>query len=346
MNGQSPEGVRHPLTDRPEGASAVQVADGVLWMRLPLPMALNHINVYALDDGDGWTIVDTGMMSVHAREVWAALLAGPLGGRAVRRVVVTHHHPDHVGLAADFVARGAELVMPRTAWLMARMMTAVEHPVHPPESVEFYRRNGVSGAILAEWLGKRPFNFMDCVAMLPLGYTRLAEGAVIRMGGRTWDVRMGNGHAPEHATFWSRDDGLVIGGDQFLPGISPNLGVYATEPEADPAHEWIEACERLSDFARDDQFVLPGHKLPFVGLPFRLRQMIANHHEALLRLEAALAVPLRATETFSTLYKREIGEREFGLALAEAVGHLNHLHQTGRAVRRMGEDGAWRWQRA
>ena len=119
---------------------------------------------------------------------------------------------------------------------------------------------------------ERPFNFADCVAPLPLGFNRMSDGDTISIGGRLWDIRMGNGHAPEHATFWSRDDNLVIGGDQLLPSISANLGVYATEPEADPVAEWLEACERFMPFARDDQLVLGGHKLPFTGLPLRLRR--------------------------------------------------------------------------
>ena len=185
------------------------------------------------------------------------------------------------------------------------------------------------------------YGFFDIVADMPLGFRRIKEGDVIRFGGRTWDVRIGNGHAPEHATFWSRDCDLVIGGDQLLATISPNLGVYATEPEADPVGDWLESCETLSVFADDRHLVLPGHKLPFTGLPFRAGQLIENHVAALDRLESFLVAPHTAVEWFDTLYRRDIGTGEYGLALVEAVAHLNHLHQAGRATRVMREDGAW-----
>jgi glyoxylase-like metal-dependent hydrolase (beta-lactamase superfamily II) len=337
-------GIAHPWRTPPAPGEAIAVAEGVLWMRLPLPMALTHVNVYALDDGDGWTVVDTGLMSARTREAWAVLLDGPLRGRPVTRVVVTHHHPDHAGLAGDFVARGATLAMTRSAWLLTRMLTLDEQAVPPPESMAFYRRAGLSPERLERMASSRPFNFADCVAPLPLGYARLIEGQTITMGGRVWDIRMGHGHAPEQATFWSRDDALVLGADQLLPDISPNLGVYPTEPEADTVTDWLESCTALRDHAREDQLVLPGHKLPFTGLPHRLDRLIANHHGALKRLEAALETPLTAPETFAALYQRGIGDGEYGLALAEAIGHLNHLHQTGRARRWLADDGAWRWQ--
>lgn len=336
--------IAYPVTTPPAEGQVVQIAPGILWVRLPLPMKLDHVNCYVLDDGDGWTILDTGIASNRTRAIWEALLAGPLAGKSVKRVVVTHHHPDHVGLAGWFMARGAELLMPRTAWLMARMLTLDVQATYPPESVQFYTRAGMNADVMATRLAERPFNFADCVAPLPLGFTRLHDGATLRMGGRTWVIRMGDGHAPEHATFWSTDGSLVLGGDQLLPSISPNLGVYPTEPDADPVGNWLSACERLLPHATPDQLVLPGHKLPFTGLPLRLHQMIENHHAALARLETALAVPLRAGECFAPLYKREIGAAEYGLALVEAIGHLNHLLQTGRAKRWLDPDGAWLWQ--
>ncbi len=338
------QGIRYPFADPPAEGETTALADGVLWMRLPLPMALDHVNVYALDDGDGWTIIDTGFASKRSRAIWNALLDGPLAGKPVHRVVVTHHHPDHVGLAGWFITKGARLHMPRTGWLMARMLTLDVQPTYPPETMEFYRRAGMDAAVLEKRQAERPFNFADCVVPLPLGYARLAEGGTITMGGRVWDIRMGNGHAPEHATFWSRDDNLVIGGDQLLPSISPNLGVYPTEPEADPVADWLEACERLRPFAADDQLVLGGHKLPFTGLPLRLTQMIDNHHGALARLIEFLAEPRTAGECFPPLFKRSIGPGEYGLALVEAVAHVNHLHLAGRTRRHLNDDGAWVYQ--
>ncbi|KPP84011.1 MAG: Zn-dependent hydrolase [Rhodobacteraceae bacterium HLUCCA08] len=337
-------GIRYPWDAPPERGTAIEVATGVLWMRLPLPMALDHVNVFALDDGDGWTLIDTGVDSRKGRALWQELLDGPLAGRPVTRVICTHHHPDHVGLAGWFVARGAALAMPRTGWLMARMLVLDEQASYPPETVQFYTRAGMRADILAQRMDERPFNFADCVHTLPLGYTRLTEGQTITIGGRDWIVRMGDGHAPEHATFWSVDGELVLGGDQLLPSISPNIGVYPTEPEADPLADWLAACARLAPHATEAQLVLPGHKLPYRGLPTRLDQLAENHHGALARLVDHLAEPRRARDCFAPLFKREIDEGAYGLALVEAVAHLNHLHQAGRARRRLGDDGAYWFQ--
>ncbi|WP_102109163.1 MBL fold metallo-hydrolase [Oceaniglobus roseus] len=334
-----------PWAEPPAAGETVEVAEGVLWARLPLPMKLDHVNVYVLDDGDGWCVVDTGFGTRKTRAIWETLLAGPLAGKPVSRVLVTHHHPDHIGLAGWFQAQGAELIATRTAWLMARMLVLDEQPLPPPETRAFWKSAGMDPAVLAQRMAERPFNFADVVAPLPLGFTRILEGSVLRLGGRDWDVRIGNGHAPEHATLWAREGDLVLGGDQLLATISPNLGVYATEPLADPVADWLEACERLSSFATEERLVLPGHKLPFTGLPLRMRQLIGNHHGALARLEAFLAVPATAADCFGVLFRRQIGSAEYGLALVEAMAHCLHLWHAGRVTRDLRADGAWVWAR-
>lgn len=338
--------LRYPVETPPEPGQVTELAEGVLWFRQPLPMALDHVNCYALDDGDGWTIVDTGFDTKKSRGIWQALLAGPLSGKPVHRLLVTHHHPDHVGLAGWFqTEHGAELVTTRTAWLMARMLTLDEHLVPTNETLAFWRSAGMDPAVYVKRQRERPFNFADIVAPLPLGFRRIKEGDSLTVGGRNWSVRIGNGHAPEHATLWSQDDDLVIGGDQLLSSISPNIGVYATEPDADPVADWLEACERLKPFARDSHLVLPGHKLPFFGLPFRMQQLIDNHHGALQRLLDYLETPRTAGECFAPLFKRQVDEGVYGLALVEAMAHANHLYQLGQVSRSRRDDGAWLFQR-
>jgi len=274
------------------------------------------------------------------------MIGGPLAGKPIRRVVLTHHHPDHVGLAGWLQSEfGAELLTTRTAWLFARMLTLDIQEVPVAETLAFWRSAGMQTDIFDKRAVERPFNFGDVVAPMPLGFTRLQQGQTINMGGRTWDIHIGNGHAPEHATFWSRDDGLVISGDQILSSISPNIGVYATEPMADPIRDWLEACERFSLLARADQLVLGGHKLPFIGLPRRMGQLIDNHHGALRRLIEYIESPKAASECFMPLFKRSIDDSEYGLALVESVAHLSHLYQTGVATRTRRHDDAWVYQR-
>ncbi len=344
-----PSGIDHPWEHAPEPGAVTQVAPGILWARLPLPMKLDHVNVYILDDGTHWTLIDTGLDWAKSRAAWQALLAGPLAGKPVGRVILTHHHPDHIGLAGWFAERGAEVWATRVAWLFGRMLTLDHHHRPTPQHLEFRRRAGMPEDLLAAYAQEQPFNFSTCVAPIPLGFRAIDEGEEVAMAGRRWTVHFGHGHAPAHATFWS-GDGLVLAGDQVIAGISSNISVYPTEPEADPLGDWLESCHRLRTHARPEHLVLPGHKLPFRGLAYRLTQLIENHEHALTRIEADLGRgPLTAVETFPAIFKRPIGAGEYGLALGEAVAHMNHLLRTGRVTREPDPDsgpepdGAWKF---
>ena len=168
----------------------------------------------------------------------------------------------------------------------------------------------------------------------------------MEIGKDKWMVHIGNGHAPEHATLWGEKNNLVLAGDQIISSISPNLGVYATEPDADPVGEWIESCERFLLFAKSQQLVLSGHKLPFTGLSARLNQLVRNHRSCLDRLLSFLSVPRSACDCFEPLFKKKIGKEEYLLALAESVAHLNHLQKLGAVVRDVDCQGVYRYTRA
>ena len=334
--------LRFPWEDPPGRGEAIEVADGILWVRLPLPMRLDHVNVYVLDEGDHWTIVDTGMDLASAREVWAELLAGPMAGKPVGRVVITHHHPDHIGLLGWFADKDAEIWATRLGWTLGRMLQLDHNDVPPPEQLAFRRLAGMPEDMLAAFAKETPFNFSRCTAPIPLGYNVIAEGDTVRMGGRDWHVQFGHGHAPDHATFWT--DGIVLAGDQIIPGISSNVGVYPSEPEANPLDDWLQSCRKLREIV-GDELILPGHKLPFHGGAFRLTQLIENHEHALDRIMDALEHgPLTAAQVFTPVFKREIGGTQYGLALAESVAHMNYLHQAGRVTRIL-RDGAWVYER-
>ncbi len=337
--------IRTPWEEPPATGAATEIAPGLLWIRLPLPMVLDHVNVYALDEGDSWTIIDTGIHSRRSVALWEEILAGPLQGRPVSRVILTHHHPDHIGMAGWLMERfGATLWATRTSWLMARMLILDVEEAPTPQALAFSRAAGMNLEIYEARKAERPYNFADICHPIPVGYTRVQEGDMICGGGRDWDVRLGGGHAPDHLTLWSRDDNLVIAGDQILPSISPNIGVYPTEPEADPLSDWLAACDRLARHAREDHLVLPGHKLPFTGLPLRMQQLRDNHHGALDRLRVFLQEPHSAADCFPLLFKRRIDRGTYGLALVESVAHLNHLLHAGEVRRWRREDGAWLWQ--
>ena len=334
--------IRFPFETPPAEGEAIDIAPGIKWLRLPLPMKLDHVNIYALEDGDGWCIIDSGFYSKRMVKTWGKILTEALGGKPVTRILVTHHHPDHVGMAGWLQSEhGAELVSTRTSWLFARMLLLDNQATPTPETIAFYESAGMDPEIVEERRTQKPFNYADIVHPMPLGFRRIQQGDTLKIGARTFDVHIGNGHAPEHATLWSRDDNIVIAGDQILPGISPNLGVYATEPDADPVDGWLEACERFAAMATEDHFVLPGHKLPFTGLPARMHQLITNHHSALDRLLDHLETPSTAAQCFMPLFKRSINGGEYGLALVESIAHLNHLHQQGKISRTRNDAGAW-----
>ncbi|MGF1551994.1 MAG: MBL fold metallo-hydrolase [Paracoccaceae bacterium] len=339
--------IRHPFREPPAPGEAVEVADGVLWARLPLPMALDHVNLYALDDGAaGWTLIDTGLAWARGRAAFERLRTGPLGGRPIHRVILTHHHPDHVGLAGDLAREGSAIVATRVAWLTARMLTLDVNDRPDAQQIAFRRRAGVTGAALDAYAAERPFNFADAVAPIPLGFRSIGEGDTIEAGGRRWRVRLGEGHAPAQATLWAEDGSLVLAGDQILPGISPNIGVYPTEPEADPLGGWLESCARLMAATGEaDPLALGGHKTPFRGIARRLGQLIDNHASALERIMAALAErPATAEDLFDPIFGRSIGRAEHGLALVEAVAHVNHLAARGLIRAEADADGALVWR--
>ena len=336
--------LHYPFPTHPGTYDAPEVAPGIRWLRLPLPMALDHVNCYALEDDDGWTLIDSGMSTRHSKAIWLALLAVPLHGKPVTRLIVTHHHPDHIGLAGWFQAQGVELLTTRTAWLYARMLTLDEQRLPSPEALLFYQRAGLDAAGREAKALERPFNFSDVVSPLPLGFTRICEGDILTAGGRRWLIRFGHGHAPDHAMLWSLDDNLILAGDQLLPTISANIGVYPTEPADDPLTAWLDSTRALMPHARDDHLVLPGHKLPYLGLPFRLAEMAADHEAALDRLWTHITTPKRATDCFPVLFKRPIGPETFGMALCESIAHLNCLLHRGLVSRDLSSEGAWLWR--
>ena len=331
----------YPFDEAPKEGQVFEIVPGIYWSRVKLPMYIDHVNVYILKDDCGLTIIDTGLNVSSCVANWKAILRNNFKGLSVNRVISTHHHPDHVGLAGWFKSEyKSEIWMSRTAWLMARMLTLDVQEEVSSEAIKFWKSAGMPLDRVREKIKKRPINFADGVAQIPLGYQRVFDEQKIKIGDNLWKVRLGNGHAPDHVTLWNTNLKVLIAGDQVLPGISSNLSVYPTEPMANPVGEWIETCVRFKKYSVESNYlVLPGHKLPFYGLQERLNHLIANHQNAFSRIKGELTKGSRTTvELFRTIFKREIGESEYGLALGEAVGHLNYLYHTGQVRRTIKEN--------
>lgn len=336
-------GLTFPQPALPEPGKAVAVAEGVLWMRLPLPMALDHVNVYAIRDGEGWVIVDCGLCTSAIMALWDELFVGALEGLPVTRVLVTHLHPDHLGAAGWICERfDAPLMMSQLEYCAARMMVA-DDSMGPSASGEtFYRRQGWDDEDIARWK-RRHGGFSNSMSAIPRQYVRLSERDVLTIGGRDWTVVTGRGHSPEHVCLWRKDDNVLVSGDQILPKISSNIGVWPLEPLEDPLGDWLASLEDLKGRLHPDCLVLPSHGEPFRGVIARLEALIRGHEVGLTRLKRTLRQPARAIDVFGSLFARQIGPELLGMATAEAVAHLNYLERRGQALRRRDTDGVEWW---
>ena len=341
------EDLQFPYAEAPESGTLREIAPGVNWLRMPLPfVGLDHINLWLLEDGDGWTIVDCGMRSRKIQEHWERIFDECLDGRPIKRVLVTHFHPDHVGLAGWLVERwGVDLWMTRTEWLFGRMLCLDAQETAPESVIAFYRSAGMDQATLDKLKEQGFGNYRRSVTAIPESFQRIVDGDSIHIGGRAWRVIVGHGHAPEHACFHCPELGLLISGDQILPGITPHIGVYPGEPEANPLAEYLASLRRFYQVP-PETLVLPSHKLPFKGLHKRLDELAAHHRERLELLYGACADPQTVLDTLPVLFHRKFDLFETYLALGESLAHLRYLIDEGRLRRETGPDGVHRYQRS
>lgn len=338
------------MTPEPTAAGATAplaepfaVAEGILRLKIPVPIKeLEFVNAYLLDDGDGWTVVDVGFGDDPTRALWRALMAnGPLAERPIRRIVVTHYHPDHYG-AAGWLSRetGAPIHMIPGGHALAQRLAGTDAEEAAANAAAHYRRCGFSAEEAAEMAaGGRGLSrtYPDLVGLVE----PLDAAVPLRAGGTTWAVIETAGHSPFHACLWSPERNLLLVGDQILPKISPNVGVAWWNPELDGVGAFLEANARVVA-AVGDPLTLPGHNEPFSGIAARAAE-IAAQHEA--RLSAAVAAiserPRTVREILPFLFKRPLAGFHMLLANGEALSHLNHLVATKRIVRSVDGDGTW-----
>jgi glyoxylase-like metal-dependent hydrolase (beta-lactamase superfamily II) len=337
--------MRYEDVEPPATGETRVLAPGVKWVRLALPFPPEHINVWLLDDGEGWAIVDTGLAREDAKLAWEAVFATQLEGRPVTRLICTHFHPDHMGLASWICRRwNVELWTTLGEYYTARAVHAQGSPEDVAKKVAFYRSNGVGADGIGQFA--TPENlYRRGVPDLPAHYRRISGGVALRVGGVDWLPIIGRGHCPEHACLWARELGVLIGGDIVLPRITPNIGVWPAEPFADPLRDYLASLDGFAGVP-EDTLILPAHGQPYRGVNARIVDIRTHHEERLaILLDAAREAPagLRAVDCFRLLFRREIGPGNIGLATGEALAHLHLLESRGAIARARDAGGAWRF---
>jgi glyoxylase-like metal-dependent hydrolase (beta-lactamase superfamily II) len=319
----------YPFTVVPEPGTAVPLADRMLWVRLPVPGALRHINVWLLDDGDAWTLVDTGMNVPESRAAWEGPLHAHLGGRPIRRIVCTHHHPDHAGLAQYLAERhGAEVLM--TAGedaVLRRVEQALADEQLEAARIAAVEAEGlrVEGA-LAQVI--RLERYRGVMSGLPPRVTHVADGETLVAGGRAWAARVLGGHTDAQLVLHCEADGLLISADQVLPRITSNVGIFPERADANPLASYLSSFEVLEQLP-EDVLVLPAHGNPFRGLRTRIAQLREHHAETLASILPLLSEPRTAAELARELYTRPLDALNTYLAMAETLAHVRYLVHSG-----------------
>jgi glyoxylase-like metal-dependent hydrolase (beta-lactamase superfamily II) len=333
----------YPVAEPPKPAEVVEVAPGILWARIPLPFRLDHINVYLIDDGVGWAILDTGIGNDATRAVWDALATGPLAGRRFTRLIVTHFHPDHIGLAGWLCERfGLPLLTSQTSYLGCLNISLSPGALDAKPYRDFYLRHGMDAAT-TQRVATQGHGYLKMVSGLPPTFSRLVAGDTLEIGGRSFEVLTGNGHAPEQVMLYCAADRVFLAADQVLAKITPNVSVWAVDPEGDPLGLYIRSLGELKARVPEDALVLPGHQLPFYGLHVRSEQLIA-HHEARCALiaEAARAEPRSAAELVPVLFSRQLDPHQMSFAFSEVQAHVNYMVRRGELTWSEGADGVER----
>lgn len=332
--------LEYPHSSRPDPRVLIDVAPGVRWLCMPLPFSLNHINLWLLGEGKHCVLVDTGLGDATTRDHWQAIFAA--SGESLEQVVLTHYHPDHAGNAAWLAeTHAAPVWMSSAEYFLGHALLTETAGYDIPAMVEHFRRHGLDDA-RCERFTQRGNVYAKGVPSLPRQYRRLIDGDTITLAGNEWQVIMGYGHSPEHASLYCEALRVLISGDMLLPRITTNVNVPASMPEEDSVRRFLDSVRR---FARlpEDTLVLPSHGLPFRGVHTRIRQLEVHHAERDALLVKTLNEPLSAVELLGTLFPFELDMHQLMFAMGETIAHLNHLVQRKQARRIVGEDGIIRF---
>jgi glyoxylase-like metal-dependent hydrolase (beta-lactamase superfamily II) len=335
----------------PSPGETMEVAPGVRWIRMALPFALDHINLWLLrdeiDGRPGWTVVDTCITRDETKAQWEKLFETQLEGLPILRVIVTHMHPDHVGLAWWLCERwNAPLWISATDFNAARVASQSTTGFGGPTAADFFASHGLTDPDSLEKIRARASYYPSMVPDVPRRFRRMQDGDIVKVGGRDWRCIAGYGHAPEHIALYCDELRVLISGDMLLPRISTNVSVYDVEPESNPLRQFLQSIDRFNELPADT-LVLPSHGKPFRGMHERVRQLHAHHEERLQEvIDACRERPQSAADVLPVLFKRKLDLHQTTFAMGESVAHLHALWHDGRLKRQQDAQGVWRFSLA
>lgn len=341
--------LEYPWPETPPPGETIEVAPGIHWLSMPLPFQLDHINLWLLADDRGanagtdagWTVVDTGIGDSRTREIWETLFAR---FHPVKRVILTHYHPDHAG-NADWICRrfGVEMWTTQGEYLTAHAVRSSGAGYTSQAVLSVFKKNGLPADKAESMAAIRGNNrYSALVPEFPVAYRRIIEGDRVRVGGRDWEAIVGHGHAPEHLSLYAKDLNVVIAGDMLLSTISTNVSVWSIDPEGDPLRLFLQSIQRYRELPAD-VLVLPSHGKPFRGAHARVRQLEEHHEHRFAELKRGLKEPRSAGELLQVLFRRPLDTHQTFFAMGEAIAHLHYLYYAGQARRTLGADGVMRY---
>ncbi|MET0605897.1 MAG: MBL fold metallo-hydrolase [Beijerinckiaceae bacterium] len=325
-----PANLSFPFATPPGAGQVIDVAPGLLWARFALPFRLDHVNIYLIEDGDGYAAIDAGIGDEPTRAAWRALLAGPLRGKRLTRLIVTHFHPDHIGLAGWLCEEfGLPLLTSQTSYLGCLNISLSPGALDAKVYRDFYLRHGLDPETTAR-VATQGHAYLRMVTGLPPIFLRLVAGDRLSIGSRAFDVLTGDGHAPEQLMLYSAAEKILIAADQVIEKITPNVSVWAVDPDGDPLGLFVRSLRALKSDLPSDVLVLPGHRLPFVGLHERCDELIAHHEERCdMIAKAAGAAPRSVAELVPFVFTRALDPHQLSFAFSEVFAHVNYMLRRG-----------------
>jgi glyoxylase-like metal-dependent hydrolase (beta-lactamase superfamily II) len=339
---ESPTNLSFPFSEPPAFGAAVLVSSGIWWVRMPLPFQLNHINLWLLDDGDGWVIVDTGLATEETIALWQEIFRSTLASKPIKRLIVTHFHPDHFGLAGWIAEKfHPEILMSATEWSIGQLLSRGPSSESSARTDAYDKACGYSESATALIPDRDKYHRR--VGAPPRDFTPLREGDELKIGARSWRVIIGRGHSPEHVCLFSASDNILIAGDQVLARVSPNISVWPADPLANPLAEFFSSLERLRALPAST-LVLPSHAEPFYGLHARLDELATHHRGRLQRARLACTEPRTVKDIVPALFGHNLGPDQILFAVGETLAHLNFLVESGD-LRREPIDSIWYFTR-